>query len=264
MTDFATAKRIHQALPDLDEPEHEEPREVCVITMVLEADDGEDLTPMIFEDEVPCWVVEDIPGWLYDEINESGWDIILSPQHRTAESGLGWCFASTWTEWALREGIAPGQPFRIRVWPPEYSQDYWGEWDCEWEWEHVDKMPYDNEDTLAAWEAWFKGVRAYRALACQAMHDLKEKRAKDVEAMYLHIEPYWTRGSYDEMCPPDGIAVKLCSNHTQAKGFGKFTWQELVTVREDSGDQRKAVEKLRALVAEKFPHVDFDKVPWRR
>lgn len=263
MSDFVTAKRIYQALPDLEEPEHE-PREPAVIVMVLEADDGEDLTPTLLDEEVPGWDDEGIPGWLHDEINDSGWDIILSPQHRTTESGLGWVFATTWTEWALREGIAPGQPFRIRVWPPEYSQDYWGEWDCEWYWEHVDKMPYDNEDTLAAWEAWLKGLWTYRALAREAMHAFREKRRTDVEAMYLHKSFYWPGGHFDEMTPPGGLSVSLCSKHTQVEGLGKFSWQELVTARQDDGDHQKAMEALRAQVAERFPHVDLDKLPWRR
>jgi len=86
---------------------------------------------------------EDVPGWLDYELGEIGWDIL----------GLGCYDAETW---ALKEGIAPGQPFQVRIDPPHYHQDYWGEWDVDYEWDIIDKAPFTNDMTLAAWLAWFR------------------------------------------------------------------------------------------------------------
>lgn len=226
----------------------------CIVWLVL-VEYGEDYTPEEFED------VEEIgtpPKWLSRELEENdGWKTFLMPEHRAEKTGLGWVFGTTWTEWALREGIAPGQPFSVATQRPYYSRDYYGECDVEFYCDLHSIAPWPTERVLAAWEQHQKDLAEYRTKAIKAMQELTDKRKHDVSAMYLHFSPYFSSkgSSWDDMAMPDGIAVSLCSSHTQVEGYPKMTYGALAQGRDDDGDHQKALESLLANVAESLPHL---------
>jgi len=107
---------------------------------------------------------QDIPGWLDYEMGEIGIDYMLD-------------IGVDHERWALREGVAPGQPFLIRIEPPRYYQDYWGECDVEYEWELLDKKPYTDAMALEAWLAWFKGLAVEIPLVDLEGYDRSQRRS---------------------------------------------------------------------------------------
>lgn len=60
-----------------------------------------------------------------------------------------------WPAWMLEHGIAPTQLFRLRIQPPQYDCDYWGEWDVEYgDYEVVWREHMSNERSAALWASW--------------------------------------------------------------------------------------------------------------
>jgi len=97
-------------------------------------DTDNDLSPTFIEDQ-------DIPDWLWYEIEQVGLKSILlytyDPLH-----------------FALVEGIAPGQCFKVQIHPPTYYRDYYGEWDSEIAWSLLQKCPFTDAQALATWVHW--------------------------------------------------------------------------------------------------------------
>jgi hypothetical protein len=171
--------------------------------------------------------IGDMPEWLDPELGQGGWESIISPTWTTVESGLGWCFARTWTTWALREGIAPRQPFQLEVHPPRYCRcggyEYPDEWDVEWTWDIVRIERWPQERVLKAWDRWTRRVKCYDEYARSRMKTFLEKQTTDIKSMYVHTSWYWPSGTYDEMSPPGGVRVKLCSDHRDVDGIAKMS-----------------------------------------
>lgn len=68
-----------------------------------------------------------------------------------------------WPEWMLREGIAPGQQFVIRVSEPSYTKDCWGEYDVDYgDWEIVQRQPLPDGVAGMLWFAWFRDIEYRR------------------------------------------------------------------------------------------------------
>lgn len=72
-------------------------------------------------------------------------------------------------QWALENGFAGGQRVLLRFWPPEWSRDYWGEWDVEYQYEIAGFVPVPAEQAAAFWEEWisrdYSGPEALRKCA---------------------------------------------------------------------------------------------------
>lgn len=84
----------------------------------------------------------------------------------------------------------------------------------------------------------------YREYACEEMRKFKETRKNDVRSMYLQVGLYFAHGCYDEMQMPDGVYIRLCSEHTQVDGLAKFAWHDMVEGRDDNGDRKVAMDRL--------------------
>jgi hypothetical protein len=64
-----------------------------------------------------------------------------------------------WYDWMLREGIAPGQEFTVRVPMPAYTTDYWGEHDVDYgDAEVIFKQPMSDLVSGCLWFAWFRDI----------------------------------------------------------------------------------------------------------
>lgn len=147
------------------------------------------------------------PEWFTEECSNSGLDMVLRAQWR----------ADTCDDravWAVEQGLCPGQPFLVAIDPPHWyrcSYEY-EEYDVEWSWELLDRMPRTAERAARAWASFY--VR--RREICEAQRaEADARRLKsetDLSAMYISTDVYW-HGYYDECAPPDGTIIRLRSQH---------------------------------------------------
>lgn len=86
-----------------------------------------------------------IPEWLDIEIANNGWEVFLSDDsYFDPPEGC--------VTWMAQHGIAPGQPFKVRVQPPDVWQDHEGDWDAEYELAEVCEVrQWSAIRVLAAW-----------------------------------------------------------------------------------------------------------------
>lgn len=96
--------------------------------------------------------VEDILNrfeWFETELSDSGIFALLDDGEST-----------NWTDWKLRQGIAPGQSFKVVIHPPAYRQDYWGEWDILYgDWEITWREPLSDD---IVWRAWLGSFASHQ------------------------------------------------------------------------------------------------------
>lgn len=188
------------------------------------------------------------PEWLEYELESAGLEGILSPTYRHVESkdDLG-IFRSTWLEWGLRRGIAPGQPFQMYIEPPRYTRDYEGDCDVEWDCVEIERVqPWPNHQVIAAWDRFFTRVNGFRTRVRQALRKLREQQLSDLSALYLTYDRYYV-GHYHEMDFPDGVSVSLCTKHVEVKvdDHPQRLGHVLAHGRDDSGEHTIALEHLR-------------------
>ena len=138
------------------------------------------------------------PAWW-----ESDLDLITGNYHGYREVIEGREFSTTWLQWALENGIAPGQPFLLGIDAPSTSVSYEGEYDEEWDYDLVDIREWPRAYVLKQWERYFRKRDAARALGLRAQKELQAIVLKDVAALYLvsYMSPgdqfdsgYGTRG----------------------------------------------------------------------
>jgi hypothetical protein len=101
-------------------------------------------------EEIGCDCLGETPEWLDQELSNDGWNGIFGFDSWQRVSSA-WSYL---TEWALGEGIAPDQPFCIRLYPPRYVRcgGYdCEEWDVEWDWEVVKVAPWSQKRAADAW-----------------------------------------------------------------------------------------------------------------
>lgn len=199
--------------------------------------------------------IGDMPEGLVDITTELGWDSAFYVAFTTEESGLGWVFDTSWTEWALRNGVAPYQPFLIKMdgLPTYYATC--DEWDVDFApWEIVEKEPWSAFEVSRHWEHWFMMRTRYRERARVQMRRLLYLRKHDLNAMYISVDTYWPRGCV-EGCFPDGLRVSLYSRHTSVEGFNKCAWNSLAEGRDDTGNRGVALNRLIEKVRETLPHL---------
>lgn len=194
----------------------------------------EDLEPIEIADQT----IGDRPKWLDEELSNDGWNSIIQHEWCSVESGEGWIFSESWFRWMLHHGLVPFQPFLVSIEKPEYhAWQTMDGWDCDVDYDHelVAIHQISSAEKIRALDEYMKELRYGRDEVIQRMRALREKRKTDKSAMYISYTPYFHK-HYDEMCPPDGIQVSLCSRHTQVEGVAKFAWPELAVGRSDTGD----------------------------
>ena len=81
------------------------------------------------------------PSWLEYETEMDGWNSLLDINYSTTEETF-----------LLQEGIAPGQPFKVRFKMPHYSKDYYGEYDVSYRsCKIVEMQRWSQDKVLRAW-----------------------------------------------------------------------------------------------------------------
>jgi len=199
------------------------------------------------------------PEWLEEEQSYSGADLYDFAGSIEIGASFGLEGIGRTATWALENGIAPYQPFRIHLMPPRWyntSYEYPDEVDVEWTW-WVDRiMRISDFDASRRWEHWM----AERKLHFEWMED--HRRWVDgildhaVDSMYLDWNPYYSDGSYADGYP-SGISVSLKARATvdgrnEHRNYGSGT--------SDSGDRDEAIRDLIKRVKPKLPHIHGNKI----
>ena len=189
------------------------------------------------------------PDWIEFELGEVGWDGLLSPE---------WHEGTSWMTWALEQGLCPYQPFLVWVGKPHYYRcggyEYPEEWDVEYDWEVI---AHEHRNAKQAVRVWHRFVASRRRLLDAEMiagQKLRERRHHDVTAMFIRYDSYWS-DYCDDMTPPDGAIVRLCSSHG---GWGSAileAWHHGGGGYQDN--QAKAWEKLLTQIRVELPHLDI-------
>ena len=158
-----------------------------------------------FEGEVPWW----------DEtVQEIGLDYLLG-----VTWGLGF---PPVLDWALREGLSPGQPFLVYVQKPVWFQDYYGECDVEIDAWIVRKLP--AEISVRDFEKVVDEIYQDRKSQEEQKEDLGKAQLADTKRLFLRRNWY---GRYGEVLsvelhtsrvnldPQYQGSVRLCSGRSE-------------------------------------------------
>ncbi len=148
-----------------------------------------------------------LPEWARESLSMDGWEGILE----TRLEGVAW---------AKHEGLAPGQPFLLKLEKPvytHYSSFEGDEWDCEWPWKILKKLPLSETTINRRWVQIEKSIAAFEAARKAKEQALRDLQLSDIDAFYLTTETYIC-GYHDDM--PSGIRVNLVSKHTGHKVGG--------------------------------------------
>lgn len=239
------------------------PDEVRLWVRLRPDETSEDLEPRVRITHTigtpPSWYTEN----MYEDWGQ--YDFIEDCMHldRTyrEESGFGWSFTSTVTEWALRNGVAPGQHFLLWMREPQYQQDYWGEVD---EWQEggvLEVETWGAERIQRAWKGWLRQRETARKRARLQMKALNERRERDISAMYItsyHWSSHWSSHCWE----PSMVRWMLRSEHHKVKGFNKYNPNELM--REDGPAAESLAIRARLLerAQEKYG-IQPERVPYR-
>src|SRR6185436_16404354 len=203
-----------------------------------------------------------IPTWWAKEGDHS-LDTIFSPQWTHTTHG-GHEFRDQWLRWGLENGIAPGQPFLVRIGKPHYSTDYYGEVDCEWDVEVVRVMPSTPARALRSLARVMKRIEAYFELFLRRKNRLRDLQDTDASALSLKTEPYFTEYYYDDMAMPNGLRVILCSAHHSMWGNSKRGGERwpahLVSGEDKEADFGRAFRDLLKNIKRYRPGIDLTKV----
>lgn len=96
-----------------------------------------------------------IPAWFYYELE------VGEGLQGIVESLLDWSSTDdlpTWARFGLEHGIAPFQPFLLRLPRPLYTRDSEGEYDVEYDFGVMRVWPLDPDSALKRWERYFKSI----------------------------------------------------------------------------------------------------------
>lgn len=182
-----------------------------------------------------------MPMWMADN-EDFDFDIIVDAYHHREMS---------WANWAIEHGLSPGQPFLLRIDSPDYSgPDYWtGEVDVEWNYEFIRAMPCKPERAARSWERVVRNINAFITARDEERAKLHKLQLEDTAAYCLRTDNYWpSKYGYDDMTPPIGLRIYLCSKHSRLPRPGdKLTSHGAVNLfsgEDDDGKYEIAFERL--------------------
>lgn len=193
------------------------------------------------------------PKWLAIERSENPLSAMLEKEwcFGCKEDEDGWMQSHGDVIWLLHRGIAPYQPFLVRIRPPEYSKtwtDCGYEYDVEYDTEIVFVKRWKEHTILRAWNRLYSMEVEADVQLRKVIEEFRRKQRTDIDALYLQRSVYFSRhiSLYDDMAMPDGVRITLCSEwcyHFQEKrkrNVGAF----LISGDDDNGDWKVAMERL--------------------
>lgn len=145
------------------------------------------------------------PKWWEYEIEQGGIEDLINPP---------WC-GQKWTRFALRNGLAPRQPFCMEFSDPVYSKTWT---DCGYEYDfELDRCVFAIEQwphgrVRDRWAAWLRTQeRTRKAIEADRERFRREVRER-TDLMFVQSYVYFARSpGWDDMAVPDGVGLRLCS-----------------------------------------------------
>ena len=168
-------------------------------------------------------------------------------------------------DWALHEGLAPGQPFVVQIDRTQGSTDYWGEHDSWNDWAVVHRLPRRPEQAARAWIRVRQNIREYIAAEKDAAEKLRRLRIEDVSAFILKAqEKRHASAGYKELNPP-GLSLTLCSRHWRIPEPGESLGpighaHAIAWGSDDTGSHELAFMNLIKDIEERLPQLDVQAV----
>ena len=200
----------------------------------------------------------EIPEWYSSELDNTDWGSIISPEWKNNWEKTD--FGGTWNDWALVEGLCPGQPFLVEFLPPCWhrcSYEY-EEYDVDYFWEIVARGPRSPKQAARAWEQWQATCAKERQARRRQVEREHFKRTHDVEALFIRFDSFWSE-SYGDGYPPDGYIVELCTQHGGQIASGRSPSRSWPRETEHPS-QDKAWADLVENVKKYLPHLDPEMV----
>lgn len=198
----------------------------------------------------PCgtnWV-GGTPKWWRDPDDDLS--MILDPGS-SRDTYEGYSFNCAWMTWALENGLAPGQPFLMRIQAPLWtkcSYEY-DEWDCEWSSDVVRRMPNSFARARASWSLALARIQAYRRAFVQR-YEAHRALQDDAVTAYA-LRPYVYGGR---------VRLALCSEFGLT-GVRKRTPKQMAEMASAEGEgYQEAFRNLIHVLREKRPGVSIPKV----
>jgi hypothetical protein len=184
------------------------------------------------------------PPWMVDDSSFCLQDVVTPDSRYERVDGLE--LRCGWTRWALEHGVAPGQPFLLRVHATEGSSSFNGEtteYDSWNDWELLRVRPWPARKVLRSWTRWLAD-RVHGARMAEAHRPRRFEQAQlgpGDGCFEVHGQPYFAPGqnSSDDMEMPLGYRLSL---RYRNRGW----WETLATGSSDSGSQEEAVRALLA------------------
>jgi len=197
------------------------------------------------------------PEWVEWETDQMGWDGIIDPEwEHYADSGCGFKLGYRWRNWALQNGIAPFQPFRVWFGEPEYTTSYYGEHDVFYSWDIDYILPLSPFEVIRRWEHDLMMFARAKEEEVDGYHVGKQLRDHDLKAMWIerrligrgNSEGGW---GWDEYY----AHVSLESRHHYRGVYKTIAYAEA-----GDRDYDKATDLMVAEALEKLPHFTEEQI----
>ena len=198
------------------------------------------------------------PEWFTEELSMGGYDFLdmAGPWSSRDEHGVG-----RHAQWALENGIAPYQFFRVSIEPPHYyrcSYEY-DEWDVEWTtW--IDKViPITDWDAVRRWEHYMMHRRQAKNIDAHYDAWRRHQLLTYPEFMWLGWDSYYPTGTwnYDGSGWPTGTLVRL---HSEFYYEGRTNRMCIAEGRSDKGNRKEALSNMLKKAKERIPHIHGNKI----
>ena len=173
-------------------------------------------------------------------------------------------------QWALSEGLVPGQPFRVELFARHYMSEGpdGAEGDCEAYCKIFKKTGHDPKRAAGYWEKWFQELAHLAELAGVETSRSRQAMLGRHDLLAVRMAPFWSQTQSGGDCSaPDGFRITLCSTLKPMRTDGSPAFSESIQLASGESAQcqdEKAWENLAAEVRKKLPQfagVDLKKLP---
>jgi hypothetical protein len=189
-------------------------------------------------------------------LHDGSLQLLLEIPWKTEELPEGWSVRRSVMEFAKANHLALGQPFQVRANAHPYSceTDCGTEYDVNYTCTILGREPIEPVIAQERWTAWEAKDRGRVTEMRAAMRELVRLRQTDVSALYVSSFSYGNQG----------VAYRLCSNHTRVSGSPKGTYADLLEARSDVGDHELCKAQLREKAMALFPGLILADLPHHR
>lgn len=160
-------------------------------------------------------------------------------------------YSYTWLQFAMEQGIAPGQAFLLSVDTPQGYRSYEGEYDEDWSWEIVERAPLPRAVAAKRWAQVWRQRTLRQYMEMRACQEAEALALRDVSSMYITKTHYQTSRDTYSPSPPRGIRLTL---HTSRREFGAHL-NQIAPACDAAGNVHRAMDQLIKNATEVSPYL---------